>query len=352
MPNDAPHFVSKFFNIPVTSSINFVITPNVMSNSDEIRSYPLAQRNCYFSDERRLKYFKHYTQTNCEIDCYFENALQQCGCLPMEIESIICITFACTPIKSLKISDQNGIDTCGPARMSCLRKTDEIFYQQNKLHCNCLPGCPYISFDSEVSMISWQNFNLSNYIDNYQKECELNKFCDIWIGLQRFFNFRYHYSEVNIYFSKTQFLSQQRNELHGNIDFLANCGGLLGLCLGMSVLSLLEIVYFGLIHFWFNRRKIKDTVRKLRKNHPMKSGIENLPKNYMRKTTIQGIKYVARSDLSMVERFWWTVVVILSVFCCGSLINAVYKRYDESPVQISFAQEETPNSQVEIATLL
>jgi Amiloride-sensitive sodium channel len=256
----------------------------------------------------------------------------------------------------VKISDQDGIDTCGPARISCLTKVNEIFFLQNKLHCNCLPGCSSISFDSEVSMISWQNLNLSNHIDNYQKECELNKSCAIWIGLQRFFNFRYHYSEVNIYFSKNQFLSRQRNELHGNIDFLANCGGLLGLCLGMSVLSLLEIVYFALIHFWFNRRNIRarqtDNVRKLRKSHPKISGIENLPKNYMRKTTIQGIKYVARSDLSMVERIWWTVVVILSVFCCGSLINAVYKRYDESPVQISFAQEETPNSQVEIATLL
>jgi acid-sensing ion channel, other len=89
MPNDAPHFVSKFFNIPRTASLNFVITTNVMSNSDEIRSYPLVQRNCYFSDERRLKYFKHYTQTNCEIECYFEKELQQCGCLPVAIESII-----------------------------------------------------------------------------------------------------------------------------------------------------------------------------------------------------------------------------------------------------------------------
>jgi Amiloride-sensitive sodium channel len=165
---------------------------------------------------------------------------------------------------------------------------------------------------------------------------------------------------VNIFFSKNQFLSQQRNELHGNIDFLANCGGLLGLCLGMSVLSLLEIVYFCTIHFWFDRRKMKsrqtDNVNFFRKNRLKTSGylviIQNLPNNYMRKTTIQEIKYVAKSDLSMVERIWWTIVVILSVFCCGSLINAVYKRYDESPVLISFAQEETRTSQVEIATVL
>jgi Amiloride-sensitive sodium channel len=171
------------------------------------------------------------------------------------------------------------------------------------------------------------------------------------------FNFRYHYSEVNIFFSKNQFLTKQRRELHGNIDFLANCGGLLGLCLGMSVLSLLEIVYFCFIRIWFDRRKIKsrqtENVNFSRKNRLKTSRyleiIQNLLTDYMGKTTVQGIKYAAWPDLTMFERIWWTIVVIISVFCCASLINAVYKRYDESPVLISFAQEETPNSQVEIA---
>jgi Amiloride-sensitive sodium channel len=165
---------------------------------------------------------------------------------------------------------------------------------------------------------------------------------------------------VNIFFSENHFLTKQRRELHGNIDFLANCGGLLGLCLGMSVLSLLEIVYFCFIRFWFDRRKLKsrqtDNVKFFRKNRLKTSRcldiIQNLLTDYMGKTTVQGIKYVARSDLTIFERIWWTIVIIISVFCCGSLINAVYKRYDESPVLISFAQEETPNSQVEIAHYL
>jgi Amiloride-sensitive sodium channel len=155
-------------------------------------------------------------------------------------------------------------------------------------------------------------------------------------------------------------LTKQRKELHGNIDFLANCGGLLGLSLGMSVLSLLEIVYFCFIRFWFDRRKIRskqtDNVKYFRNNRLKTSGylniIQKLLTDYMRKTTVQGIKYVPRSNLTIFERIWWTIVVIISVFCCGSLINAVYKRYDESPVLISFAQEETRTSQVEFATVL
>lgn len=36
----------------------------------------------------------------------------------------------------------------------------------------------------------------------------------------------------------------QRSEVYGYTDFLANCGGLLGLFLGFSILSIVEIIYF------------------------------------------------------------------------------------------------------------
>jgi len=36
----------------------------------------------------------------------------------------------------------------------------------------------------------------------------------------------------------------QRSEIHGWADFIANVGGLLGLFLGVSILSIVEIIYF------------------------------------------------------------------------------------------------------------
>lgn len=40
------------------------------------------------------------------------------------------------------------------------------------------------------------------------------------------------------------FIAQQRAELYGMIDFIANMGGLLGLFTGVSIISFIEIVYF------------------------------------------------------------------------------------------------------------
>lgn len=39
-------------------------------------------------------------------------------------------------------------------------------------------------------------------------------------------------------------MTSKRSELYGLTDFLANCGGLLGLCMGVSLLSLVELCYF------------------------------------------------------------------------------------------------------------
>lgn len=45
-------------------------------------------------------------------------------------------------------------------------------------------------------------------------------------------------------FRDDDFLYTQRSEIHGWADFIANFGGLLGLFLGVSILSIVEIIYF------------------------------------------------------------------------------------------------------------
>jgi hypothetical protein len=49
--------------------INVWITPEIIEAEDDLRSFDLEERKCYFEDERSLKYFKVYTQKNCEMEC-------------------------------------------------------------------------------------------------------------------------------------------------------------------------------------------------------------------------------------------------------------------------------------------
>lgn len=68
-------------------------------------------------------------------------------------------------------------------------------------------------------------------------------------------NFRVQFARLYIYFKEAQFITSKRSELYGTTDFLANCGGLLGLFMGVSLLSLVEIFYYLVIRFFRTNEK-------------------------------------------------------------------------------------------------
>lgn len=52
------------------------------------------------------------------------------------------------------------------------------------------------------------------------------------------------YGNLKIYFKENEFITSKRSELYGRTEFLAACGGLLGLFLGVTALSFIEIFYY------------------------------------------------------------------------------------------------------------
>lgn len=62
-------------------------------------------------------------------------------------------------------------------------------------------------------------------------------------------------ARLSIFFKENQFITSKRSELYGQTDFLANCGGLLGLFMGVSLLSIVEIIYFCTLRFCCSIRR-------------------------------------------------------------------------------------------------
>lgn len=52
-------------------------------------------------------------------------------------------------------------------------------------------------------------------------------------------------ARLSIFFKEHEFITSKRSELYGRTDFLANCGGLLGLFMGVSLLSIVELIYYA-----------------------------------------------------------------------------------------------------------
>lgn len=70
-----------------------------------------------------------------------------------------------------------------------------------------------------------------------------------------FLYFSRQYARISISFSDNQFFASRRSQLYDTIDFFGNCGGLLGLFMGFSFLSVIEMVYYCTLRLYWNLKK-------------------------------------------------------------------------------------------------
>ncbi|XP_046667017.1 pickpocket protein 28-like [Homalodisca vitripennis] len=54
----------------------------------------------------------------------------------------------------------------------------------------------------------------------------------------------------------------RRGELYGFADLIANCGGLLGLSCGFSILSVAELLFHLTLRLWNNNKRREEEVSK------------------------------------------------------------------------------------------
>nr|XP_019536370.2 pickpocket protein 28-like [Aedes albopictus]XP_019556891.1 pickpocket protein 28-like [Aedes albopictus] len=215
-----PQVSKQYFRVPLHQEVIISVKPEMITTSEGLRHYAPHRRQCYFNYERRLKYFKVYTQQNCELECITNFTLQTCGCVKFSMPR------------------EEGTEICGASQIECYNEAEdellshEVKYTVDKRYdfrakCDCLPACVSVQYDAEISQA---DFNWKDLFHAYKSPLEE------FPGVQL--------ARLTIYFKEAQFITSKRSELYGVTDFLANCGGLLGLFMGVSLLSLAEIVYF------------------------------------------------------------------------------------------------------------
>lgn len=109
---------------------------------------------------------------------------------------------------------------CGLSKNTCYKQTKERFFDNGvpiiqRDQCNCLPNCRTVDYDVDYQMVYESGMNIS-----------------------------FSLSQMLLSFKDTEFDSQKRQSRTGTLDFLSYSAGLLGLYMGMSILSIVEFFYF------------------------------------------------------------------------------------------------------------
>jgi len=185
----------KFCEIYYGKSLEILIIPEVKYTSEDLKDLKPEERGCYFEDERSLQLFQVYTRKNCEMECMinYTNIIQRC----------VPYFFVRTANTTVCGSDESTILLEKIANY--LNDLDE----QSK--CLCLDQCNSIDYNIEI-------------IDTKIADEEV--------------------VEMSFRFKDNEFIPFIRKQQFKLVDFLSQCGGLMGFFAGASALSIIELLYF------------------------------------------------------------------------------------------------------------
>ncbi|KAH8387987.1 hypothetical protein KR093_010782, partial [Drosophila rubida] len=217
-PNESPNVRETGVLLAPGLETKLRIEPAKLMTEEALRRVHRKYRHCLFRDEGNLSYFAHYTQRNCEMECMSRLLLQHCGCVVFYMPRIHGNDTVCS-IREAHCVESVRLHTVGQSAESCLD--------------NCLPSCFDLSFNAVPysTKISYADFKTANpSMQNYSQ-----RYVERSIAL------------VNLYFKEHTFRASKQTEFIGITDFLSSVGGLMGLFLGFSFLSIAECLYFAFV---------------------------------------------------------------------------------------------------------
>ncbi|KXJ80275.1 hypothetical protein RP20_CCG025753 [Aedes albopictus] len=246
-PVDYPQMINSVV-IPFEHVTQIAVKPLVVKTSPnpKLRSYPPETRQCFFDGERYLKYFLIYTQNNCEIECLSNYTYERCQC----------VRFSMMRSEGMKVCDTRDlvclhqaisefIKIGSPSSEKYAKAVPKLNALSFRAKCNCMPSCTSYQYDFEMLK---QSFTSGGKIDGVRAD---------YLGT------------LSIFFKEPKFIAMVRSELYGLTDFIANCGGLLGLFTGTSLLSLIEIAYFCFVRPLSKRKQHSHRVSDVEKPTPI-----------------------------------------------------------------------------------
>lgn len=161
---ELPQMSKQFYSIPFQKQTTISVKPHMIYSSKDVKGYDPVSRQCFFNQEKNLKFFKTYTKSSCEMECQAEHTLSSCGCvkfsMPRDNQTTICDlskldciyeaekNFTTRELERKLLEKQLRRDL----KHGKISKTDERFKQLKKMEsCNCLPSCTHLRYDAEIS---------------------------------------------------------------------------------------------------------------------------------------------------------------------------------------------------------
>ncbi|KAH8298558.1 hypothetical protein KR044_011688 [Drosophila immigrans] len=200
------HAICKFLGLSTESFATLRIEETFCSEA--VKALSIEQRNCIFREEFQLRYFPDYVYPNCELNCRVSNMVKFCGCHTYFFD------FNRTKDRICSFRD-----------IPCLVDNfPDIITRKRRTQCNCPLTCEHFDYDVQISNSVLQ-LNMPVIDPFYDGIDENDAIIHIFVNSQA-------YRRVRV------------DLLSNMVTLVSNLGSAFSLFVGMSMLSLVEIIYY------------------------------------------------------------------------------------------------------------
>ncbi|XP_077285575.1 pickpocket protein 28-like [Arctopsyche grandis] len=227
-PSDFPTVSQQYFHVPFGRETMIRVKPNMFTTSDDLKKENPQKRNCYYSKERKLKYFRVYTKKNCEMECLSNYTMMLCDCVTMSLPrdasipvcsagSIKCAMFARSDLaqRESKVSLNNNIPN-----------ENELEEVLNELasSCDCLPSCTSLEYDYEISQTDYDTRKVYEaYNENVTRDESM--------------------ARAVIFFKDSRFVAHERSKPVEKSALLLSLIAILGILLAFSLIGMVDSLF-------------------------------------------------------------------------------------------------------------
>ncbi|XP_018562387.1 sodium channel protein Nach-like [Anoplophora glabripennis] len=216
-PSDYPGLQTDSRIATVGKLTYLQIVGTKLTCSNGVKNLPIIHRQCLYPDEYRLKYFgNNYNEDNCHLECEENLYYKLCECVPFYF------SFSDKP-------------TCNISKIPCLQraKSDRQLFDEME-DCFCTAQCEDISYQI-LSTSARMQYGRS-------------------FSMMSFGNISVHdgYNVLNIFFLNNRQTILVRDTITSTLYLLSSFGGVYSLFMGCSLITIAEIIYYGIFRFLVN----------------------------------------------------------------------------------------------------
>ena len=258
------------------------VIPQLIDTTDSFDQMANSSRNCKLSNEiEGLKLLKSYTKIGCEFECAVKKAVSICKCMPWFYtnnftDTPICNSFSGHCFEHFVSNESNYKNCPNLCKEDC--KGIPMTVVTNYVPINADELCKEGSFfKKQLTHSSWQHFAFENYKTIITGDGQIPDLQASMANGSLCYQFIHRFVGMVSVESPTSTVTKSAREPRVTfIDQLGTIGGTLGLFTGMSVLSMVEVVFF-LVTFFKSCFKIKtkdwkDAVRVIIRGIAIKGG--------------------------------------------------------------------------------